>query len=258
MMTQDQASESAVGNGEPMFPTALRGYDKQAVDVFIHEQRSRLAAERERADQAERESEEMKRTQAPATFEHLGVQAAKVLEQAGNSATVLIEEARASGEKVIEEARAKAGELLQAAQQQQAQMEEAGKQALADAASQGEQIVAKAREDADQLRRHAEDDAKTRLADVEESIRRAHDQGQAEQQSMASEIERLTTHRNRLREELTRAYHDLGRVLTRAADNDAQAVGPVHAQEEEPSLVAGRPETEHIHQQPEPSPAEQH
>lgn len=223
MMTQDQASESAVGTGEPLFPTALRGYDRQAVDIFIQEQRSRLAAERERADQAEREAEQSKRNAAPATFEHLGIQAAKVLEQAGNSATVLIEEAKASGEKIIEEARARAGELIQGAQQQQAQLEEQGRQALADAAAQGEQIVAKAQEDAGQLRRHVEEEAKSRLAEVQDSIKQAQEQAASEQRGMTLEIERLTTHRNRLREEMTRAYHDLGRVLARAADNDVQA-----------------------------------
>jgi chromosome segregation ATPase len=243
MLTQDQASESAVGGELPTFPTALRGYDKTHVDVFVHEQHSRLAAERERADQAERAAEES-RNQPPATFEHLGAEAAKVLEQAGNSATVLLQEARARGESVVEEARAQAAELIKTAQERQSQIEEARRQTADAAADEGKQILAKANDEAQRVRSQAEEEARSRLAEVHEGIERARQQAEAELQARASEIERLGDHRDRLRDDLARAYHDLGRVLARSARSDAEASDQVQvasAGQEEPVPVAAEP-----------------
>lgn len=224
------ANDGAADQAE--FPVALRGYDKQRVDVFVKELKGRLEAERRRVEQADRVMTQLRqelsaaRNPAPPSFEHLGLEAAKVLEQAGSSAKFLVDEARSRGEAVVREAEGQAAELILRAEERAAELEEQVNQTLAGAAGERARIVAEATAEAEHLRAHAEEDARAALEQTREVAERIREKARGDQMAMQAETERLRESRDRMIEYLSRIHADLVTLLAEASSGPIAAIAP--------------------------------
>lgn len=241
----------------PEFPIALRGYDRQQVDVFLKDLTVRVTAERRRAEQAERAAAQMRaelavlRNQAPPSFEHLGAEAGRVLEQAGHSARLLVEEARSRGHELVEEAETQAAELIDRAERRSAELEAEAAETLAQAAGERERILAEATRAVEEAREQAEAEVRAALEQARDEAERTRQRALSEQAAMRAETDRLSESRGRMLEYLGRIHTDLGDLLAEAAqpEEEPAAVAPAKraepAEDEEPAASGPEPNGEH-------------
>jgi cell division septum initiation protein DivIVA len=239
VVEQGSASMADAEIGIPEFPVALRGYERQQVDIFVKDLSIRVTAERRRAEQAERAGAQMRaelatlRNQPPPSFEHLGSEAARVLEQAGASAKLLVEEARSRGQSLVEEAEVQARELIGRAEQRAAELEADAGETLAEAARERERILSEAAAAVEDARAraeaetraamaHATETAERTLADATETAERTREQAMREQASMQSQTTRLRESRDQMLEYLGRIHSDLGELLAEAVQAEVE------------------------------------
>lgn len=219
--------------GMPEFPSALRGYDRQQVDVFINDLSIRLTSERLRADQAERAAAQLRaelaglRDLAQPTFEHLGAEAARILEQAGHSAKLLVDEARNRGQEVIEASEAHAAEIVHRAERRSAELEAEATDTLAEAASERDRILAEASRAVEEARTDAEEEVRAALAQARDEADQTRHKAMSDQAVMRAETERLRESRGRMLEYLGRIHTDLGELLSEAARADVELAMPL-------------------------------
>src|SRR5262245_42611657 len=191
---QDTAGSAAeTGIDPPDFPIVVRGYDRQRVNAYLQSMVSRLAAERDRATQAEKAAA----NNQPPTFEHLGAEAMKVLELASHSAELLIAQAKARGETIIEEAEGQAADLFEEAKQRAERLHAAARGTLSEAADERDRILGEAREEGAQIRTLAEDDARAMLEEAQSESDRTWQKVRDECTVMQVETERLQKLRQR-------------------------------------------------------------
>jgi cell division septum initiation protein DivIVA len=242
-MSAFQTAPTSAPNGgaePPEFPGALRGYDRQRVDVFIKELKGRLEAERRRVELTERTVAQLRhelnaaRNQPAPSFEHLGLEAAKVLEQAGGSAKLLVEEARSRGEAIVQAAEGQAAELILRAEERAGELEAEARRTLAGASDERDRIVAEASTEAEELRRGAEEDARASLDETREVAERIREKARHEQMAMQADTERLRESRDRMIEYLSRIHADLVTLLSEASSGPIPETAP---QEEEREVV---------------------
>src|SRR5262245_15468168 len=162
------ASATGIEIDPPDFPIVVRGYDRHRVDAYLQNIVSRLAAEHDRATQAEQAAA----NDQPPTFERLGAEAIKVLKLASQSAEVLVEQANKRGETIVQEAEAQAADLLEEAKQQAERLHAAARGTLREAADERDQILTEARERGKEIRALAEDDAEATLEEAQSASQR--------------------------------------------------------------------------------------
>jgi cell division septum initiation protein DivIVA len=199
----------------PQFRVAVFGYDRQEVASYVQELSAHLEDERQRAEQAERTIAQMQLEMAApksqtATYEHLGVEAAKVLEQAGHSAELLVEEAEGRGRAIVEEARAQAADLVAAAEQR-----------------------------AEQAREDAQRDARRTLNEARDAADRGRREALQEQAEMKAETERLQSLHDSLLKHLGRVRQDLSALLASPEDELRPAADGTEGRTQE-SAAPGR------------------
>ena len=235
VVEQGAVSSSDREIGVPEFPVALRGYDRQQVDAFVHDLTIRLTAERRRAEHSERAVSQMRtelaslrENQAPPSFEHLGAEAGRVLAQAGNSAKVLIEEAQIRGREVVDAAESRAGALIERAERRAAELETEATDTIAQAAAERQRILAEAAQSAVEIRAQAEAEARTALQHAQDAAERTLQTAAAEQSAMGAETERLRESRDRMLDYLGRIHADLGELLAEAVQADAELAVPAN------------------------------
>jgi len=235
VVEQGTVSPSDLEIGTPEFPVALRGYDRQQVDAFIHDLTVRLTSARRRAEQAERlaaqvrmELAAVRDNQGPPSFEHLGIEAGRVLAQAGNSAKVLIEEAQTRGREVVDAAESRAGALIERAERRAAELEAEASDTVAEAHAERERILADAAESVAEIRGRAEEEASTTLGHAQAAAEHTLQQAAAEQSSMRAETERLRESRDHMLDYLGRIHSDLGELLAEAVQADAELAAPAN------------------------------
>jgi cell division septum initiation protein DivIVA len=219
--------------GVPEFPTALRGYDRQQVDAFVHDLTIRLTTERRRAEQSERHANQLRaevatlrESQGPPSFEHLGAEAGRVLAQAGNSAKLLIEEAQTRGREVVDAAESRAAALVERAERRAAELEAEASDTVAQAMAERERIVADGLQSVAEIRGEAEEEARTALQHAQHAAERTLALASDQQSAMRSETERLRESRDRMLEYLGRIHSDLGELLAEAVQADAGLSAP--------------------------------
>jgi vacuolar-type H+-ATPase subunit H len=251
----DAASMPAAGGDVPSFPIVMRGYDRQQVQAFVLQLRSRLADERSRVEQAERALSRLQleldaaKHQAPPSFEHLGAEAARVLEQAGASATLLLEEARNRGRRIVEDAEVEASDLIAQAERQTEKLHDAAEQALKEAVAKRDRLLAEAAEDAGRLRARADQEARATLEEARDEAERIQELAMSERMAMEAETARLRDSRDRMIEFLSRIHGDLGLVLAEAIASDDGAAQAIHQEEQDSVGLDGdaEPEVTDVH-----------
>ena len=193
----------------PDFPMVVRGYDRQRVNAYLRDLVSRLAAEHDRATQAEQAAA----NDQPPTFEHLGAEASKVLKLASQSAEVLIEQAKKHGETIVQEAKGQAGDLLEEAKQQAERLHAAARGTLREAADERDRILAEAHERGKEIRALAEDDARATLEEAQSTSQRTWQTVRDECTAMQAETERLQDLHDRTMEHLSYVRTELNSSL---------------------------------------------
>lgn len=259
-MSELEPAPTSVRDGrvEPAeFPIALRGYDKQRVDVFIKELKGRLEAERRRVELTERTVAQLRhelnaaRNQPPPSFEHLGLEAAKVLEQAGGTANLLVEEARARGEAIVHDAEGQAAELILRAEEQARELEAEARRTLVGASDERDRIVAEASAEAEDLRGRAEEDARAALEQTRAVAERLRETARSEQMAMEAATERLRESRDRMIEYLSRIHADLVALLAEASSGPLAEAEIAPAEQESEIVVEQSEDDEEAAERPE-------
>jgi hypothetical protein len=227
------------GRGVPQFPLVLRGYDRQLVDARVAELAERLAAERERSQQAEQALRQLQaelqqgRHQLPAWFAELGEEVSKVVQEAGLAAGRLLTEAGKRAQQAVDAAQAQAAERLGAAEQQANALEQAARQRLADAEATQARLEVEANEAAQQRLAQAEREGQALLTAAKQQADTAWQQAAKERQRLQLEAEQLTAHRQAMVEQLARVYAPLGLTLvdTRGLPAPNHHAGPAEPAE---------------------------
>ena len=207
----------------PDFPVVVRGYDRQRVNAYIQSIIERLAAERDRATQAEQAAA----NDQPPTFEHLGAKATKVLELASQSAEVLVEQAKERGETIVQEAEGQAADLLEEARQQAERLHAAARGTLREAADERDRILAEASEGGKQIRTLAEDDARATLEKAQSASQLMWQTVRDECSAVQAETERLQKLRDRTMEHLGYVRTELNSSLFARPPEEEQDVPSV-------------------------------
>jgi cell division septum initiation protein DivIVA len=173
---------SAVGN----FPTALRGYDRTAVDDYVRTLEASVVQSRRHAAQLEQQVTALQdqasstdgRAAAPADadYANLGGRANDILRLAQEQARDLVDGATVEAEKIKEQARREADGLRSNAAQEgdaiksggvaeidqlRAHLHEQVQAQVAKTQADGEALLAAARREADSLRRQADHEAQS-------------------------------------------------------------------------------------------------
>lgn len=193
----------------PDFPVVVRGYDRQRVNAYLQSLVSRLAAEHDRATQAEQAAANDQATM----FEQLGAKAIKALELASQSGEALIEQAKERGEVIVQEAENQAADLLEEAKQQADRLHAAARGTLREAADERDRILDEASEGAKQIRTLAEDDARATLEEAESSSKHMWQKIREECTAMQAETARLQKLRDETMEYLSHVRTELNSSL---------------------------------------------
>jgi cell division septum initiation protein DivIVA len=207
-----------IGIDPPDFPVVVRGYDRQRVNAYLQDMVARLAAEQDRAAQAE----QVAVNKQPPTFEHLGAEAIKVLELANASAELLVAQAKRRGETIVEEAEGQASDLFEEAKQRAERLHAAARGTLSEAADERDRILADASEEGTQIRTLAEDDARAMLEEARAESEHTWQKVRGECAAMLAETERLQTLRDRTMEHLSRVQTEVNSLLAGPSEDEPE------------------------------------
>jgi hypothetical protein len=214
---------SAVGN----FPSALRGYDRNAVDDYVRSLEGAVVASRQRTGELEHElgslSEQLDEARQAASevdYTNLGGRASEILRLAEEQARETINRAGVEAERHKEEARREADQLRQAAaregndlksgglaeiEQVRNRLEEDGRAQAQRTQAEVEALVAAARRQSEALQREAEHEAQSvrqqAYLDTEELRRTAEREAADLHQQVAVEREQAVVELRRMQEE---------------------------------------------------------
>ena len=203
------ASAAGIEIDPPDFTLVVRGYDRHQVNAYLQSIVSRLAAEHDRAVQAEQAAA----NDQPPTFEHLGAEAMNVLKLAGKSGEMLVEQAKKHGESIVQEAEGQAADLLEKAKQQAERLHAAARGSLREAADERDRILTEAREQGEEIRTLAENDARETLEEAQSASQRMWQTVQDECTAMQAETKRLQELRDRMVDHLTYVRTELNSSL---------------------------------------------
>jgi cell division septum initiation protein DivIVA len=202
------------------FPGAARGYERRAVDSYVH-QVNRLIAELEvgRSPQAA----------VRHALERVGEQTKSLLEQARETAEEITGSARQEAEEEIARAKSEAEEITARAQAAEAEAEEvvAGAKAeageiVARARTEAGEVVARAGAEAEEALGRSRAEAAERLKRLEEELAAAREQAEARFQELHAETEAVWKERQELLDEI----HAMGTRLLEVTSGAAARVGP--------------------------------
>lgn len=214
---------SAVGN----FPSALRGYDRNAVDDYVRSLEGALVGVRRRTAELEQqltstsgELEEARQAAAEVDYTNLGGRASDILRLAEEQARETLDRANVDAERVREEARREADETRQNATREgddlksgglaeieevRTRMEEDGRAHSERTQAEAEALIAASRRQAESLRQEAEHEAQTvrqqAYLDTEEIRRTAEREAADMRQQVAVEREQAVGEMRRIQEE---------------------------------------------------------
>jgi hypothetical protein len=236
MKARESDTAANPGGSAPPFPVADWGYDRGRVDLRVAELMQQLAEERRRADQAERALSQLEldlhrgRAQAPDEDAALEVDMAQVLQQGGVIAARVLAEAGRRIEATIVAAGARAADRLKTAAQQASSLEQQARQLLAEAEMERARIQAAATRTAEQVRAGADREARALVAKAQEDAELAWQDATRQRRLLEAEAEALTTHRQRMVEQLGRLCAPLGLVVVDSDDHRQDQRSSGHAE----------------------------
>lgn len=214
---------AGIGIDPPDFPVVVRGYDRQRVNAYLQSIVARLAAERDRAVQAERAAA----NDQPPTFEQLGAEATKVIELATRSAEVLVAQAKDHGETIVKEAEGQAADLLDEVKQQAERLHAAARGTLREAADERDRILTEASEEGKQIRTLAEDDARATLEATRSASQRQWQQVRDECTAMQAETQRLQKLRDQTMKHLGWVHTALDSLVVGPSEDEPDSPSPL-------------------------------
>jgi DivIVA domain-containing protein len=169
------------------FPGAMRGYDREAVDVYVR-----------RVNRVIAELEVTRSPQAAVrhAVERVSEQTKAVLEEARESAEQITATAREEAEGIIATAKAEAAELVVNAGDEARRVEAEAEQLMARTRAEAEQIVARANADAEARRRRTDEELAALQKEAETRMRELAadtDAVRQDRQGLLDDIERMAT-----------------------------------------------------------------
>jgi DivIVA domain-containing protein len=169
------------------FPGAMRGYDRDAVDVYVR-----------RVNRVIAELEVTRSPQAAVrhAVERVSEQTKAVLEEARESAEQINATAREEGEGIIGAAKAEAAELVVNAGEEARRVEAEAEQLMARTRADAEQILARANADAEERKRQTDEELAARQEEAEARMRELAadtDVVREERKSLLDDIEQMAT-----------------------------------------------------------------
>jgi DivIVA domain-containing protein len=180
------------------FPVSVRGYDRRAVEAYIH-----------RVNRVIAELEVSRSPQAAVrhAVDRVSEQTKGILQQARESAETITAAAREEGEGILAAAKAEAAELVVNASSEADRLGVEAEHALAAARAEADEIVARASAEADDRRRQAEDE-----------IARLEEEAQARMRKLQSDTEAVWNERQEL-------LGDIGGMASRLQEAASAAAG---------------------------------
>ena len=235
---------SAVGN----FPSALRGYDRNAVDDYVRSLEGALVGVRRRAAELEQQLttmsdqlEEARQAASEVDYTNLGGRASDILRLAEEQARETLDRANVDAERVREEARREADTTRQNATREgddlksgglaeieevRTRLEEDGRAHSERTQAEAEALIAAARRQAESSRQEAEHEAQTvrqqAYLDTEEVRRTAEREAADIRQQVAVEREQAVTELRRIQAEAAERTSTLLAEATRHNQESAE------------------------------------
>lgn len=169
------------------FPTAMRGYDRGAVDAYVRS--------------ANRVIAELEVTQSPQAavrhaVERVSEQTKTILEEARESAEKITATARAEADEILAAAKAEAADLVVNAGHEADRVRAEAEQVIADARAEAEKIVGTANAEAAERRRQSEEQLASLQAQAEAKLRELEtdtDAVRLERRALLDDIEGMAT-----------------------------------------------------------------
>jgi len=203
------------------FPTAMRGYDRAAVDAYVRT--------------ANRVIAELEVTQSPQAavrhaVERVSEQTKTILEEARESAEKITASARAEADEILAVAKAEAAELVVNAADEAERVRAEAEQLIADARRQAEEIVGAASAEAAERRLQADNELAALQAQAETKMRELETDTELvrqERQALLDDIEHMSAQ-----------LHDAASAAAARFSQDAPADEGWPAQEEQTAVLA--------------------
>lgn len=169
------------------FPTAMRGYDRGAVDAYVRS--------------ANRVIAELEVTQSPQAavrhaVEQVSEQTKTILEEARESAEKITATSRAEGDEILAAAKAEAADLVVNAGDEAERVRAEAEQLIADARTEAERIIGTANAEAAERRRQSEEEHANMQSQAETKMRELETDTDAirlERQALLDDIEGMAT-----------------------------------------------------------------
>jgi DivIVA domain-containing protein len=189
------------------FPTAVRGYDRNAVEAYVRRV-NRVIAELE-----------MSRSPQSAVrraLERVGEQTSGILQRARETAEEITASAREEAEQVTARAKAEAAELVVNTSAEADRTRAEAEEVLAKARAEASQILADARDGGDKILAQARDEATERRQQTDLELAARHEEAEAELRNLRVDTEAVAEGRREL-------LHDVRGIAARLEEFASEA-----------------------------------
>jgi DivIVA domain-containing protein len=201
------------------FPTAVRGYDRGAVDAYV-ERVNRVIAELE-----------VSRT-PQAAVRH-------ALDRVGEHTTGILQRAREAAEDITASARAEADETTGQARAE-------AEKARASASAEAEETVARAKAEAEEILVRSRTEATERLRRLEEEVEALREQADTRMRKLDADTESIWQERRKLVDDVRRLAGRLEKVAAEAAARFPEREASVPSEDEMPTVAVSADRTETV------------
>jgi DivIVA domain-containing protein len=203
---------------DPSFPTAVRGYDRRAVDAYV---------ERINGLIAELQVSGSPRAAVRHALDRVGEQTSGILQHARGTAEEITTSAREEAEETTARAKAEAQDITTAAQGQ-------ASDTIARASAEADELVASARAEADAILARANDqsentlarariEAEARVRQVEEEIASLRNDAEARMRALQADVAAISDERHALLEDIRMIAARLEAVVADAEPTEDEA-----------------------------------
>jgi cell division septum initiation protein DivIVA len=221
---------------DPSFPTAVRGYDRRAVDVYV-ERVNRLIAELQVSGSP--------KAAVRHALERVGEQTSGILQRARETAEEITTGAREEADETTARARAEGKEIISEARREASEH-------LAGARAEADEVLAAARAEADEALTSAKDQAESTIArarvEAEGRVRRCEDEIAALHEQATARMHALQADLAALADERRTLLDGLGHISARlvelvsAGDGSPSPADAADAAPDGEAVVAPEPE----------------
>ena len=175
------------------FPTAVRGYDRRAVDAYV-KRVSRVIAELKVSASP--------RAAVTRALEQTEQQVSGLLQRARETGEEITESARQEAEEIFSDAKAKAAELLVNVSAEADGLKAEAEKLVADARTEAEDILTRSRLEAENTAAHSDAKAKERRQQLEEELTERRKQAEARMRELQADTEGVWKERRELLDDI--------------------------------------------------------